>query len=116
VAAAEWAPPPRPPAGTPTKYFNRRITLALRAGGHDVGRLEPIGKVDRDFSVADAAGNHLARVWRAERERGLVREDETWAAQIARPLPPPLDALVLAAVCTLDSIQHVVESSRSSNR
>ncbi|MDX6670993.1 MAG: hypothetical protein QOI91_1356 [Solirubrobacteraceae bacterium] len=108
----------RDAAGTPvgelavTSYVNRRVKLALRAGGQDVGRLEPIGKVDRDFSIVDAAGTAVARVWRAERERGLVSEDETWAAQIARPLPEPLDSLVLAAVCTLDSIQHVVMNTR----
>jgi hypothetical protein len=96
-----------------TKYFNRRITLALRGGGRDVAQLAPIGKVDRDFAISDAAGTQLARVWRAERDRNLVREDETWATEIARPLAPPLDALVLAAVCTLDSIQHVVQSSHS---
>ncbi len=96
-----------------TKYFNRRITLALRAGGQDLATLAPLGKVDRDFAISGAAGNQLARIWRAERDRGLVREDETWAAEIARPLAPPLDALVLAAVCTLDSIQHVVQSAHS---
>jgi hypothetical protein len=99
-----------------TKYFNRRITLALRAGGQPVGTLAPLGKVDRDFSVVDASGAGVARVWRAERERSLLEEDETWAAQIQRPLPAPLDSLVLAAVCTLDSVQHVVQNSRSTRR
>jgi hypothetical protein len=108
----------RDAAGTPvgelavTSYVNRRVKLALRAAGQDVGRLEPIGKVDRDFSIVDAAGIAVARVWRPARARGLVSEDETWAAQIARPLPEPLDSLVLAAVCTLDSIQHVVMNTR----
>jgi hypothetical protein len=112
----------RDAAGTPigelavTSYVNRRVKLALRAGGQDVGRLEPIGKVDRDFSIVDAAGAAVARVWRAERERGLVSEDETWAAQVVRPLPEPLDSLVLATVCTLDSIQHVVMNSSSTRR
>lgn len=100
-----------------TKYVNRRITLTLRdAAGQDAGKLEPIGKVDRDFSIVDAAGTGVARVWRAEREGGLLEEDETWAAQISRPLPAPLDSLVLAAVCTLDSIQHVTLNSHRSSR
>jgi len=98
------------------KYFNRRITLALRAGGAGAGSLQPIGKVDRDFSVTDASGAQVARVWRAERDRSLLTEDETWAAEISRPLAPPLDRLALAAVCTLDAIQHVVQSSRSTSR
>ncbi|HVE68391.1 MAG TPA: DUF2510 domain-containing protein [Solirubrobacteraceae bacterium] len=100
-----------------TKYFNRRITLTLRdAAGQDVGTLAPIGKVDHDFSIVDAAGTAVGRVWRAEREGGLLEEDETWAAQIVRPLPAPLDSLVLGAVCTLDSVQHVVMNARSSRR
>jgi uncharacterized protein DUF2510 len=98
-------------------YVNRRITLALRdMSGHDAGILAPIGKVDRDFSITDAAGRGVARVWRAERDRELLREDETWAAQIARPLPPPLDSLALAAVCTLDAIQHVVMNAHATHR
>ena len=100
-----------------TKYFNRRLTVTLRGvDGADVGRLEPIGKVDHDFSIADAAGTGVARVWRAERERALFNEDETWAAQIARPIPPPLDSLTLVGVCTLDAIQHVVLNRHSSHR
>ncbi|MDX6698715.1 MAG: hypothetical protein QOE65_2112 [Solirubrobacteraceae bacterium] len=99
-----------------TGYMNRRITLTLRdTSGQTAGVLAPIGKVDRDFSVTDAAGKGVARVWRAERDRALLREDETWAAQIARPLPPPLDSLALVAVCTLDAIQHVVVNASHSS-
>jgi hypothetical protein len=99
------------------KYVNRRITLALHdPAGQDIGRLEAIGKVDRDFSIADVSGRAVARVWRAERDRELLSEDETWAAQLTRPIPQPLDSLALAAVCTLDSIQHTVQNTRTRHR
>jgi hypothetical protein len=97
-----------------TAYFNRRLQVALRtAEGQELAQLAPIGKTDADFAITDAAGAQLGRVWRAERDRSLLAEDETWAAQIARPLSQPLDTLVLAAVTTLDSMQHVVQSSRA---
>lgn len=97
-----------------TAYFNRRLQIALRdPGGAELAKLAPIGKTDADFAVTDAAGKQVARIWRAERDRSLLSEDETWAAQITRPLPQPLDSLVLAAVCTLDSMQHVVQSARA---
>jgi hypothetical protein len=87
------------------KFFNRRVTLALRVGGEELGRLAPVEK-DVRFAVKDASGTQVARVERVQTGGGLLSEDMTWALMIERPLPQPLDALILGAGVALNQIQH----------
>ena len=88
------------------KFFNRRVTLALRAAGEELGRLKPVEK-DRRFEVHDAAGNLVARVDRAASSGRLLKEEQTWSVSMSRPLPQPLDSLILGAGVGLNQIQHL---------
>lgn len=88
------------------EFFNRRVTLALRAGGDELARLAPVEK-DVRFAVHDAAATQVARVERVQTGGGFGHEEMTWALMMERPLPQPLDALILGAGVALNPIQHL---------
>jgi hypothetical protein len=92
-----------------TKYFNARITLSLRgADGGELAVLAPEAKNDKQFAVQDPAGAQVGRIVATESKRSLLSQDRTWWVSLARPLPQPLDSLLLGAATSLSNIQLMV--------